>query len=98
MTVLVIGGFLLGYLFGSIPSGLWLVQAVNGIDIRLYGNAVGTSDVYRVAGPKMAVSSFGNCYMPCPFFTDSNFYTVRPLPFPFLTYHGRRFSAMYSVR
>lgn len=58
MTYLIIGGFLLGYFFCSIPSGLWLVQVINGIDIRFYGNSVGTSAVYRVAGPKMAFAAF----------------------------------------
>ena len=54
MTIVIIGGFFLGYIFGSIPSGFWLVKAVNGIDIRFYGNTVGTSAVYRIAGSKTA--------------------------------------------
>ena len=35
--LLTAGGFLLGYVFGSIPCGLWLVQAFHGIDIRKNG-------------------------------------------------------------
>ena len=31
------GGFLLGYVFGSIPCGLWLGGGFFGIDIRDYG-------------------------------------------------------------
>lgn len=58
MIYLIIGGFLLGYFFWSIPSGLWLVQVINGIDIRFYGNSVGISAVYRVFGPKMAFATF----------------------------------------
>ena len=37
-------GFVLGHLCGSIPSGLWLVQAMHGIDIRNYGSKnIGTT-------------------------------------------------------
>ena len=50
-----IGGFLLGYVFGSIPCGLWLVQAFHGIDIRNYGSGnIGTTNVFRTVGPKTA--------------------------------------------
>ena len=31
-------GFVLGHVCGSVPSGLWLVQAFHGIDIRNYGS------------------------------------------------------------
>ena len=52
-----IGGFLLGYLFGSIPCGLWLVQAFHGIDIRNYGSGnIGTTNVFRTVGPKTAAT------------------------------------------
>ena len=52
-----IGGFLLGYLFGSIPCGLWLVQAFHGIDIRNYGSGnIGTTNVFRTVGPKTAAA------------------------------------------
>ncbi len=50
-----IGGFLLGYIFGSVPSGLWLVQAFHGIDIRKYGSGnIGTTNVFRTVGKKTA--------------------------------------------
>ena len=53
--MLVIGGFLLGYVFGSIPCGLWLVQAFHGIDIRNYGSGnIGTTNVFRTVGQKTA--------------------------------------------
>ena len=52
MTVMIIVGFILGYIFGSIPSGLWLVQVINGIDIRFYGNSVGTSLCIGLLAPK----------------------------------------------
>lgn len=55
--LLCIGGFLLGYVFGSIPCGLWLVRAFHGIDIRDYGSGnIGTTNVFRTVGPKTAAA------------------------------------------
>ena len=52
-----IGGFILRYLFGSVPCGLWLVQALHGIDIRNYGSGnIGTTNVFRTVGPKTAAA------------------------------------------
>lgn len=49
-------GFVLGHVCGSVPSGLWLVQAFHGIDIRNYGSKnIGTTNVLRTVGPKTAV-------------------------------------------
>lgn len=49
-------GFVLGHMCGSIPSGLWIVQALHGIDIRNYGSKnIGTTNVFRTVGPKTAV-------------------------------------------
>lgn len=49
-------GFVLGHVCGSVPSGLWLVQAFYGIDIRNYGSKnIGTTNVFRIVGPKTAV-------------------------------------------
>ena len=49
-------GFVLGHVCGSVPSGLWLVQAFHGIDIRNYGSKnIGTTHVFRIVGPKTAV-------------------------------------------
>lgn len=49
-------GFVLGHVCGSVPSGLWLVQAFHGIDIRNYGSKnTGTTNVFRTVGPKTAV-------------------------------------------
>lgn len=49
-------GFVLGHVCGSVPSGLWLVQAFHGIDIRDYGSKnIGTTNVFRIVGPKTAV-------------------------------------------
>ena len=52
-----IGGFLLCYLFGSIPNGLWLVRAFHKIDIRQYGSGnIGATNVYRTVGAKTAAA------------------------------------------
>ena len=32
--------FAVGFVFGSVPSGLWLVKAIHGIDIREYGSKI----------------------------------------------------------
>lgn len=49
-------GFVLGHVCGSVPSGLWLVQAFHGIDIRNYASKnIGTTNVFRTVGPKTAV-------------------------------------------
>ena len=49
-------GFIVGHFFGSVPSGLWIVQAFHGIDIRNYGSKnIGTTNVFRTVGPKTAI-------------------------------------------
>lgn len=49
-------GFFLGHFCGSIPSGLWLVKAFHGIDVRNYGSKnIGTTNVFRTVGTKTAV-------------------------------------------
>lgn len=49
-------GFFLGHFCGSVPSGLWLVKAFHGIDIRDYGSKnIGTTNVFRTVGTKTAV-------------------------------------------
>ena len=48
-------GYALGHLFGSVPCGLWIVQAIHGIDIREYGSKnIGTTNVFRTVGAKTA--------------------------------------------
>ena len=38
-------------MFGSVPSGLWLVKAIHGIDIREYGSKnIGSTNVFRTVG------------------------------------------------
>ncbi|MCQ2362750.1 MAG: glycerol-3-phosphate 1-O-acyltransferase PlsY [Acidaminococcaceae bacterium] len=46
---------LLGYIFGSVPSGLWIVQALHHIDIREYGSHnIGSTNVFRTVGARTA--------------------------------------------
>ena len=53
--LLAAGVFVLGYVFGSIPNGLWLVKALHHIDIRQYGSGnIGATNVFRTVGPKTA--------------------------------------------
>ena len=45
---------LAGYLAGSIPSGLWLVRAFRGEDVRTKGSGnIGASNVWRAYGPRL---------------------------------------------
>lgn len=49
-------GFVVGFVFGSIPTGLWITKALHGIDIREYGSKnIGTTNVYRTVGAKTAI-------------------------------------------
>lgn len=49
-------GFVVGFIFGSIPTGLWITKALHGIDIREYGSKnIGTTNVYRTVGAKTAI-------------------------------------------
>ncbi len=52
----IILGCLLAYLFGSIPSAVWVGQAFFGIDIRDYGSGnAGATNTFRVLGKKWGV-------------------------------------------
>lgn len=53
MTIVL--AIVIGYIFGSIPSGLVLVKMACGIDIREYGSKnIGTTNVFRTVGARMA--------------------------------------------
>ncbi|GAF36721.1 glycerol-3-phosphate 1-O-acyltransferase PlsY [Lentilactobacillus farraginis] len=44
--------FIIAYLLGSIPSGVWIGKAFFHIDIRRHGSGnIGTTNTYRVLGP-----------------------------------------------
>ena len=53
MTLLAV---LAGYLIGSLPTGLLVIRALRGVDIRTVGSGnVGATNVYRVAGLPVAL-------------------------------------------
>ncbi|WP_028297315.1 glycerol-3-phosphate 1-O-acyltransferase PlsY [Olivibacter sitiensis] len=44
---------MVAYLFGSIPTAVWLGQAFYGVDVREYGSGnAGATNTFRVLGPK----------------------------------------------
>lgn len=46
----------IGYVLGSIPTGVWLGKALKGIDLREHGSrSMGATNVFRVLGWKLAV-------------------------------------------
>ncbi len=54
--VTVIVSSAVGYLLGSIPSGVWLGKAFKGIDIREHGSrSIGATNVFRVLGARLAI-------------------------------------------
>lgn len=56
MTVeIVVSAVIIGYLLGSIPTGVWLGRAFKGIDIRKHGSkSIGATNVFRVLGARLA--------------------------------------------
>ena len=56
LAVIVCAG--LGYLSGSIPSGLWIGRAFRGVDVRTMGSGnLGATNVYRSLGPLLGVTT-----------------------------------------
>ena len=46
----------IGYILGSIPTGVWLGKMIKGIDLRDHGSkSMGATNVFRVLGWKLAV-------------------------------------------
>jgi len=55
-VVTIITVVVVGYLLGSIPTGVWLGKALKGIDLRQHGSgSMGATNVFRVLGWKLAV-------------------------------------------
>jgi glycerol-3-phosphate acyltransferase PlsY len=55
--VTILAAILVGYIFGSIPTGVWMGQAVKGIDVREHGSeSIGATNVFRVLGAKLAIA------------------------------------------
>lgn len=48
----------IGYLCGSLPSGLWLGRALRGVDVRTLGSGnLGATNVYRSLGPGIGIAT-----------------------------------------
>ena len=57
MSIYSISAVLLAYLFGSIPSAVWLGQAFYGVDVREYGSGnAGATNTFRVLGTKAGIA------------------------------------------
>lgn len=56
MSAQVVVAAVASYLLGSIPTSLWVVRAVKGIDLRTVGSGnLGATNLYRVLGFRFAV-------------------------------------------
>jgi len=56
VSIYSIGAIFLAYLFGSIPSAVWIGQAFYGVDVREYGSGnAGATNTFRVLGKKAGV-------------------------------------------
>ncbi|KRM88758.1 glycerol-3-phosphate 1-O-acyltransferase PlsY [Liquorilactobacillus vini] len=56
MELKIAGMLLIGYLLGSIPSGVWIGKIFYGKDIRQYGSGnMGTTNTFRVLGKKAGI-------------------------------------------
>src|SRR5690606_4311246 len=56
ISIYLIGAVILAYLFGSIPTAVWIGQAFYGVDVREYGSGnAGATNTFRVLGTKAGV-------------------------------------------
>jgi glycerol-3-phosphate acyltransferase PlsY len=69
---IVITAAILGYLLGSVPTGVWFGRVFKGIDIRKHGSkSIGATNVFRVLGARLAAvvllvdigKGFMSCYL-----------------------------------
>lgn len=57
ISIYSISALIAAYLFGSIPSSVWVGQAFYGIDVREYGSGnAGATNTFRVLGKKAGIS------------------------------------------
>jgi glycerol-3-phosphate acyltransferase PlsY len=57
ISIYSISALILAYLFGSIPTAVWLGQGFYGIDIREYGSGnAGATNTFRVLGKKAGIA------------------------------------------
>ena len=55
-TLKIIAMCVIGYLLGSIPSGVWIGKLMYGKDVRDYGSGnMGTTNTFRVLGKKAGI-------------------------------------------
>ena len=57
ISIYSVSALFLAYLFGSIPTAVWIGQAFYGIDVREYGSGnAGATNTFRVLGKKAGVA------------------------------------------
>ncbi|WP_432708472.1 glycerol-3-phosphate 1-O-acyltransferase PlsY [Pedobacter sp.] len=57
LSIYSISAVILAYLFGSIPTAVWLGQAFYGVDVREYGSGnAGATNTFRVLGKKAGIA------------------------------------------
>jgi len=57
ISIYSISGLIAAYLFGSIPSAVWIGQAFYGVDVREYGSGnAGATNTFRVLGKKAGIT------------------------------------------
>lgn len=57
ISIYSISAVIVAYLFGSIPTAVWLGQAFYGVDVREYGSGnAGATNTFRVLGKKAGIS------------------------------------------
>ena len=57
ISIYSVSALLLAYLFGSIPTAVWIGQAFYGIDVREYGSGnAGATNTFRVLGKKAGIA------------------------------------------
>jgi glycerol-3-phosphate acyltransferase PlsY len=57
ISIFSISALIFAYLFGSIPTAVWLGQAFYGVDVREYGSGnAGATNTFRVLGKKAGIA------------------------------------------
>lgn len=57
VSIYLIGAVLFAYLFGSIPTAVWLGQSFYGVDVREFGSGnAGATNTFRVLGQKAGIA------------------------------------------
>ncbi|WP_276364043.1 glycerol-3-phosphate 1-O-acyltransferase PlsY [Daejeonella sp. H1SJ63] len=57
ISVYSLSALILAYLFGSVPTAVWIGQAFYGIDVREYGSGnAGATNTFRVLGKKAGIA------------------------------------------